>query len=142
MMYRCHNPKAPSYKHYGGRGIKVVPELQTLQGFLDAVGLPPAPGLQIDRINNDGHYEPANLRWVTLADNLRNQRRSHLLTHNGKTQAISAWAEELGLSIQALRNRLYKLGWPLEEALTKPLCKNRRRGGEQSQSESTTAQPA
>lgn len=129
MMYRCFNEKAPSYKHYGARGITVAPELQTLQGFLDVMGLPPGPGYQIDRMDNNGNYEPGNLRWVTLSENLRNQRRSRMLTHNGKTQAISAWAEEIGVSIQVLSRRLDKLGWPIAEALETPLCRDRRRAG-------------
>lgn len=132
MMYRCLNEKSPSFLHYGGRGIRVAPELQTLQGFLDVVGLPPTPQHQLDRINNDGHYEPGNLRWATPSENLRNQRRSRLLTHNGKTQAISAWAEELGVSVQVLWTRLEKYKWTLEATLETPKGAGGRRFGKRS----------
>lgn len=133
MMYRCFNEKSPSYPHYGGRGITVAPELQTLQGFLDAVGLPPTPEHQLDRIDNNGNYEPGNLRWATPTENLRNQRRSRILTHKGKTQAMSAWAEEIGVSVQVLWTRLDKYKWTVEAALETPIGKGGRRFGKRSQ---------
>lgn len=132
MMYRRFNEKAPSYKHYGARGITVAPEMQTLQGFLDVMGLPPAPGFQIDRINNDGNYEPGNVRWATVSENTRNQRRARMVTHKGRTQNLSAWAEEMGVSIQVLWTRLDKYKWTVEATLETPLGKGGRRFGKRS----------
>jgi hypothetical protein len=141
MMYRCFNPKAPSFPHYGGRGITVAQELQTLQGFLDVMGLPPGPGYQIDRIDNNGNYEPGNLRWATATENERNKRNNRLVTHNGRTQCLSAWAQEIGVSIQVLWTRLDKYKWTVQEALETPLGEGGRRFGRRSQSASTTAAP-
>lgn len=74
MKQRCNNPKVPNYKYYGGRGIKVLFECSE---FVDYVifGLQVDPReLQIDRIDNDGHYEPGNIRFVTPKVNCQNRR--------------------------------------------------------------------
>ena len=59
---RCNNPNHPSYEHYGGRGIQF--KFETFQEFIDELGIRPQ-GLQLDRIDNDGHYERGNVRWTT-----------------------------------------------------------------------------
>lgn len=65
MKQRCNNPKNPRYRCYGGRGIKVCREWLDYSTFLQDVGRKPSPELSIDRINNDGDYEPGNVRWAT-----------------------------------------------------------------------------
>jgi len=121
MMARCFNPKTDGWEHYGGRGITVHQQLQTLQGFLDVMGLPPTEKHQVDRYpNNNGNYEPGNVRWATPHQNLRNQRRNIRLTLGEKTLAMSEWAESLGISRHMLWARLNKYGWTVEQALTLP----------------------
>jgi hypothetical protein len=73
MMQRCHNPNHPAYAHYGGRGICVCERWHSFVNFLVDMG-EPAPGLSIDRINNDGNYEPGNCRWATHSEQMRNRR--------------------------------------------------------------------
>lgn len=79
MIQRCQNPKIKSFARYGGRGISVCPQwLESFQNFLDDVGLKPAPKLSIDRINNDGNYEPGNVRWATSLEQARNRSPRNL----------------------------------------------------------------
>lgn len=77
MKRRCNNPNAPAYPNYGGRGIRVTPEwLDDFQAFYDHVGPRPAGGYSLDRIDNDGDYEPGNVRWATAVEQVRNSRAS------------------------------------------------------------------
>lgn len=80
IIARCENPKVRSYADYGGRGIKVCAEWRNdFAAFLRDVGPRPFPELSIDRVDNDGHYEPGNCRWATAkqqANNKRNSRRN------------------------------------------------------------------
>lgn len=73
MHQRCTNPKRRGFKDYGGRGITVCERWQKFENFLADMGERP-PGLSIDRVNNDGNYEPGNCRWATRVEQNRNQR--------------------------------------------------------------------
>lgn len=77
MKRRCLNKKHPQYYQYGGRGIKVCDEwLSSFDNFINwAIHNGMEHDLQLDRINNDGNYEPSNCRWVSSAVNIRNQRK-------------------------------------------------------------------
>lgn len=75
MKKRCSNPKNAGYPNYGGRGISVCSRWrESFEAFISDMGWRPAAGLQIDRIDNDGNYEPANCRWTTRSENCRNRR--------------------------------------------------------------------
>lgn len=77
MKSRCSNSNSPAYANYGGRGISVCSEWQeSFEAFLSHVGPRPGPGHEIDRTNNDGNYEPGNVRWVTRKENRNNRRDS------------------------------------------------------------------
>lgn len=75
MIQRCNNPRTKSWKNYGGRGISVCERWRTFENFLADMGRRLTPNLSIDRINNDGDYEPSNCRWATRAEQNRNQRK-------------------------------------------------------------------
>lgn len=75
MKTRCGNPKATHYRHYGGRGVRVCERWMTFENFLADMGEPP-PGLTIDRINNNGHYEPGNCQWATMKQQAANRRNT------------------------------------------------------------------
>ncbi len=75
MLSRCRNPKSISYQNYGGRGIKVCDEWLSFEHFYRDMGESVAP-LQLDRIDNNGNYEPSNCRWATPSQNSSNRRNS------------------------------------------------------------------
>jgi len=75
MRKRCFDPNCHAYKHYGGRGITICDRWLQFENFLADMGRCP-PGLSLDRIDNDGNYEPNNCRWATRSEQQRNKRRS------------------------------------------------------------------
>lgn len=118
MIQRCRNPNTVSFHRYGGRGIKVCERWRLFENFLADMGERPA-GMSLDRIDNDGHYEPGNCRWATRTEQSRNMSRNRLLTFNGETMPVSAWAEKLRLPRKVLEGRL-RNGWSIDRALTTP----------------------
>lgn len=75
MIARCTNKKTIGYKNYGGRGISVCAEWSEFSRFHEDMGDPPGDGFSLDRINNDGNYEPGNCRWATKSQQAKNRRK-------------------------------------------------------------------
>ena len=124
MKNRCFNSKCPYYKHYGGRGIAVCEEWKNnFEMFYEwAMANGYKEDLTIDRINNDGGYEPNNCRWATRKQQQLNRRNIKFLSFNGKTLTQKEWGLELGGGVSLVENRLLS-GWSLEEALSTPVRK-------------------
>lgn len=99
MRNRCRNPKHPSYKYYGGRGILVCERWNDFRNFLEDMGEQPA-GLEIDRIENDGNYEPGNCRWATSKQQKENNRKPKLTKL--KVQVIKKLLAESSLTQTAI----------------------------------------
>jgi len=118
MKTRCYNPKVKKYERYGGRGIKICEEwLDSFKAFYDwSMNNGYSSDLTIDRIDNDGNYEPGNCRWITSYKQASNKSTTNLLTLNGKTQCVKAWTEERKLGKETIRERL-KRGWTVENAI-------------------------
>ncbi|WP_250125499.1 hypothetical protein [Chroococcidiopsis sp. CCMEE 29] len=119
MIRRCVDINDISYKNYGGRGISVCERWRnSFPAFLQDMGECP-DGYEIDRIDVNANYEPSNCRWATGKQQARNRRNNHNITYKGRTQCLTAWAEELGGSVKTLYNRFHH-GWGVEKALTTP----------------------
>lgn len=123
MKNRCYNKENNRYHRYGERGITVCDEwLNNPDTFCEwAIANGYKKGLSIDRINNDGNYEPNNCRWVTPKEQNTNQSTNINITYNGITQTLSQWACQLGIKKTTLHNRIKYYGWSVEDALTKPV---------------------
>ncbi len=119
MRHRCFSVIAGSFPRYGGRGITVCERwAKSFDNFLSDMGLP-AEGMQIDRIDNDGNYEPKNCRWVTPSQNARNRSSNRDIEYLGEVKTIAGWSESTGLSKTVIRERLCA-GWPIDDTLTTP----------------------
>ena len=115
---RCYNENDPHFERWGKRGIQMCEEWKNdfnafydwsmLHGYSDE--------LTIDRIDNNGNYEPSNCRWVTVKEQNRNKRNVKYITYAGKTQSIPEWTKELNLGKETIRERL-KRGYTDYEAL-------------------------
>jgi hypothetical protein len=117
MIQRCENRNTKGYKNYGGRNIAVHPPWHKFENFIADNGLRPSPEYSLDRINNDGNYEPGNVRWATRKEQQRNTSRNKMISFNGLTMPMSAWAEKIGLSTGTLWYR-FKSGWDVKKSLT------------------------
>lgn len=107
MRIRCDKPSATGYENYGGRGIRVCERWHSsFANFVADMGPRPSSRHQLDRIDNDGHYEPGNVRWALPIDQLNNRRVNVRLTHDDRTQTVAQWARELGCTRGALRSNL------------------------------------
>lgn len=92
MLYRCNNSKNDSYHCYGGRGITVCSRWLTFANFLADMGEAPV-GLSLDRIDNDGNYEPGNCRWATLQEQAANRAAHHHRPRDPRTMCIKGLHE-------------------------------------------------
>lgn len=119
MIRRCYFPGLKAYANYGGRGIKVCDEWKdSVATFYEwAINNGYQDNLTIDRINNDGNYEPSNCRWTTYKIQGNNTRSCRYIEYDGKKLTISQWAEETGIGRKTIERRL-NVGWSVEDALT------------------------
>jgi hypothetical protein len=120
MIQRCENPNHRSFHRYGGRGIFVCPAWRSsFDLFIRDAGRRPSYAHSLDRIDNDGGYEPGNVRWATRKEQSRNSSVIRWLTLRGETMPLTDWAKRLGVPGQTITTRLAR-GWPVERALTQP----------------------
>jgi hypothetical protein len=118
MISRCTNENAESYPNYGGRGITVCESWRDYANFLADMGRRPSPDHQLDRYpNNDGNYEPGNVRWATRAEQAVNKRHTVRITAFGETLNVYEWAERFGRKPKTILNRL-RLGFTAEAAVS------------------------
>lgn len=132
MCRRCYYKKYQYYHRYGGRGIRVCDEwLNSYEKFKEwalANGYDynaPRGQCTLDRIDNDGNYEPSNCRWATLKEQLNNNSRNVWITANGETHNLQQWADILGVPHDTLRNRK-RYGWSDERIINTPIQVHRK----------------
>lgn len=123
MWRRCTNPTHSGYHRYGGRGISVCERWRNFDAFLADMGRKPSARHSIDRINNDGNYEPANCRWATPEQQQGNTINTHLVTFRGETAPFRVMSAKYGLKEQTAMNRL-RHGWDFERLFTTPVNPN------------------
>ena len=116
MWARCINPRSVSYGNYGGRGIRVCDRWRIFSNFYADMGDKPG-GTYIERIDNNGNYEPSNCRWATAKEQHSNKRTNRWIAFNGITLTLDQWAGKTGIRATTIHKRLNR-GWPLETALT------------------------
>lgn len=122
MKSRCYNPKYRAFSDYGGRGITICDRWRnSFEAFLEDVGHQPSTEHTIDRFpNNQGNYEPGNVRWATPRQQGRNRRTNVVLVFGEKRMTLIEWSEWLGIGKTTLIERL-RSGWTVRRALTEPV---------------------
>jgi hypothetical protein len=112
---RTTNPNVRCYPRYGGRGIRMDPKWQaSFESFKNDVG-PRPEGMTLDRIDNDGNYEPGNVRWVPHQVNCRNRSKKTVVTAFGRTLQLYQWTEITGVGPELIRDRMKHRKWSTED---------------------------
>jgi|APSaa5957512622_1039677.scaffolds.fasta_scaffold39786_2 hypothetical protein len=120
MKARCSNHDHPRFKSYGGRGIKVCDRwLESFENFYEDVGKKPE-GMSLERIDNNGNYEPSNCKWATNTEQANNRRTNIFLTYKGKKKSIKQWSLDFGIDYLVIYKRVAR-GWSVEDAIHQPL---------------------
>jgi hypothetical protein len=115
---RCENIHDRGYPDYGGRGIKLYkPWSDSFEAFYAFMGDKPSQKHSIERIDNNGNYEPGNVKWGTPKEQNNNTRANHVIEHHGQRKTLAQWSEITGIPYFALWARL-RYGWSVERAFT------------------------
>lgn len=123
MLRRCYTPSTKGFENYGGRGITVCDRWRySFDNFLADMGERPSSKYSIDRLDNNGNYEPDNCAWRTQKEQSNNIRRNVRLTYRGETLTVAQWSDRLGFGRELLPSRIRR-GWTVERALTTPPMK-------------------
>lgn len=124
FVSRCTNPDNAHFKNYGGRGIKVCDAwLESLTAFVEHIGPRPSPGMTVERIDNNGNYEPGNVKWATRKVQARNKRSTFQVAIDDRKQCIQDWATDLGVTANHFYRRMRKGMTPqqaIEDVMTNP----------------------
>lgn len=121
LKQKCYNSNNKDYPNYGGRGITICDEwLNDFMSFYDwAINNNYRDDLTIDRIDVNGNYDPSNCRWVDTKTQNRNKRTNLQYTINGETHCLGEWCEILNLDYMKVYQRIKRLHWTFEKAITK-----------------------
>ena len=119
MINRCESRRRPGCSNYAGRGIRVCKRWrESFLAFADDMGSMFAPYLELDRIDNNGNYEPGNCRWISHRQQQRNKRTNHVVKWRGRQMTIQEWGELLQIKPNSIITRLRR-GWDVDRALSK-----------------------
>lgn len=132
MKQRCYNKNHKQYKDYGQRGIKICNEWHEFINFYNwAINTDYQDNLTIDRINNNGNYEPENCRWVNMKIQSNNRRSNHIIEYKNETHTLKEWCDILKLNYKTMQTRINSLKWGVEKAFETPIntkYRNKRSG--------------
>lgn len=117
MLNRCYHLNEAGYQDYGGRGIIVCDRWKIYDNFKLDMWSSYQEGLSIDRINNNGNYEPSNVRWATRKEQSNNRRSNRWFTINGISKTLAQWSDGSSVKSSTIRQRIYVYKWPIEKAL-------------------------
>lgn len=120
MRARCESQHNKDFRHYGGRGISVCERWGLFSAFISDMGRRPSQNHQIERLDNDGNYDPSNCVWATKADQANNNRRNVFLEFGGISLSLTEWSRRVGLIRSTLQHRINS-GWSVGKALTHPV---------------------
>jgi hypothetical protein len=125
---RCYNKNNLNYKNYGGRGIKMYEEWKSnftsFRDFMLSIGYDetlPTGEQTIERIDVNGDYEPNNCKLISKREQNYNKRNNHYVTYKGETKTVSELAEEYGIDVDIILNRINHFGYTIEEAIERPI---------------------
>ena len=124
MKSRCFDKTDPGYVNYGGRGITVCERWMVFQHFFDDMSPRPS-GMMIDRINNDGNYEPDNCKWSTRQEQNSNRRSCIYVVIDGERVTLKEACRRRGLKYRPVHKRIMARGWDVETALALPIGSKR-----------------
>lgn len=122
MLNRCRNKNCNNYDRYGGKGIKVCDRWKYFENFWEDMKDGYTDQMTIDRIDNNGNYEPSNCRWVNAKEQLRHKSTIKRFEYAGELLTIPQLAEKLGMNRWTLYTRI-KSGWNIERAISEPVKK-------------------
>lgn len=115
MLRRCCNPRDTFFSRYGARGISVCERWrESFENFIADMGRKPTTRHSLDRINNDGNYEPSNCRWATPKEQARNRRSSKIISVDGVSMTLVEWSERTGINPMTIAKRLSRGASPKE----------------------------
>ena len=114
MRQRCLNLNDKDYRHYGGRGITICEEWSVFANFSRDMAADYAPGLSLDRMNNEGNYTPSNCRWATPLEQNNNRRGVHTLRTPWGVLSVAEASRAAGIPEGTMRGRV-KRGVPLSD---------------------------
>jgi hypothetical protein len=117
MKKRCYGRYAHNYKNYGGRGIRVCDEwLKSFTVFYEDIGPRPSSKHSLDRTDNDGNYEPGNVRWATRLEQATHRTTSRLITIGGNTKHLGEWCRTFNVHPATVHTRV-SMGLTYPQAL-------------------------
>lgn len=120
MKQRCSSNDKRYFPYYKNRGIKICDRWNKFENFFADMGKCPE-GRSLDRIDNNGNYEPSNCRWATTKEQMRNRSCSLSITYNGETLTYLQWAKRLGTCHDSIIHSRLKRGWSEEKTVTTPI---------------------
>lgn len=116
---RCGNPKNRAYKYYGGRGITMHKEwYDSFEAFIGYVGMRPSKRHSIDRIDNNGNYEPGNIRWATISEQALNRSDNKMVEHNAEIKTLKEWCDQYNLHYGSCNKAITRKGVTIQEILS------------------------